>query len=131
MISDSQERKPSAAPVTPTEATAGAPAPGPAITGRCLLLGLAVIPFNVYWVGLTEGVWHGLHFTCLSLPMTAVFYLLALQLGNTALRRWQPKRALTQAELLTIFSMLSLSGIVCGHDRLVTLMGTIAHHRRF
>src|SRR5437588_3383954 len=106
-------------------------APAPAVTARCLLIGLALIPLNVYWVGTTEGVWHGLHFTCLSLPMTAVFYLLSLQLANLALLRWRPKRALTQAELLTIFSMLALSGIVCGHDRLVTLMGTVAHHRRF
>src|SRR5437763_15638854 len=89
-------------------------APAPTITARCLLIGLALIPLNVYWVGLTEGVWHGLHFTCLSLPMTAVFYLLALQVVNLALRRRQPKRALTQTELLTIFRTLALSVIVFG-----------------
>lgn len=103
----------------------------PRITRRCLVIGLGLIPFNVYWVGMTEGIWHGLHFTCLSLPMTAVFYLLCLQLLNLGLRRWLPRWALTQAELLTIFSMLALSGIMCGHDRMVTLMGVVAHPRRF
>ena len=105
--------------------------PTPSITLRAVLLGVALIPFNVYWVGMTEGVWHGLHFTCLSLPMNAVFYLLLLILGNAGLRRWRPPWVLSQAELLTVFSMLAISGILCGHDRLVTLMGVVAHHRRF
>lgn len=105
--------------------------PAPAITGRCILLALALIPFNIYWIGMTEGVWHGLHFTCLSLPMTAVFYLLVVQLGNLGLRRLRPQLAFTQAELLTLFSMLALSGVLCGHDRLVTLMGVIASPERF
>src|SRR5438094_6869061 len=93
-----------------------AAAPAPAITWRCLLIGTAIIPFNIYWIGMTEGVWHGLHFTCLSLPMTAVFYLLCLQVLNEVLRRWRPERVLSQAELLTIFGMLAISGILCGHD---------------
>ncbi len=121
-----QEREPPELP-----AGRGGDRPGPAITPRCILVGLALVPFNVYWIGMTEGVWHGLHFTCLSLPMAAVLYLLLLQLANRGLRRWRPERAFTQAELLTIFSMLALSGILCGHDRLVTLMGVVAHPRRF
>ena len=68
-------------------------APAPSVTPRCLLIGLALIPLNIYWVGMTEGIWHGLHFTCLSLPMTAVFYLLCLQALNGGLRRWLPDRA--------------------------------------
>jgi hypothetical protein len=114
------------APTPPPRAAAA-----PAITRRAILLGLALIPFNVYWVGMTEGVWHGLHFTCLSLPMAAVAYLLALQLTNLGLRRWRPAWVFSQAELLAVFSMLAVSGILCGHDRLVTLMGIVAHPRRF
>src|SRR5438874_12663017 len=103
-------------------------APAPAVTARCLLIGLALIPLNIYWIGMTEGVWHGLHFTCLSLPMTAVFYLLCLLALNAGIRRWRPQVVLTQAELLTIFGMLAISGILCGHDRLVTLLRVVAHH---
>jgi hypothetical protein len=60
-----------------------------------------------------------------------VFLLLGLILINSALvRRW-PHRVLSQGELLTVFSMLALSSILCGHDRLVTLMGVIAHPARY
>lgn len=106
------------------------PTPG-RITGRAVLIALVIIPAQMYWVGMVEGVWHGLHFTCLSLPMTAVFFLLCLMAVNGAIRRLRPKRVLTQAELLTIFCMLAISGVLCGHDRLVTLMGIVAHAHRF
>src|SRR5438034_11296954 len=102
-----QEAAP-AAPPLPEARPAATPAPAPAITWRCLLIGTAIIPFNIYWIGMTEGVWHGLHFTCLSLPMTAIFYLLCLMALNEALRRWRPERAFSQAELLTIFGMLAI-----------------------
>src|SRR5438034_6473665 len=101
-------------------------APPRGVTWRAILLGLALIPFNCYWVGMIEGVWHGLHFTCLSLAMNVVFLLLALVVANVLLHRFRPESALSQGELLTIFSMLALSSILCGHDRLVTLMGVIA-----
>jgi hypothetical protein len=106
-------------------------APPRGVTWRAILLGLALIPFNCYWVGMIEGVWHGLHFTCLSLAMNVVFLLLALVVANVLLHRFRPESALSQGELLTIFSMLALSSILCGHDRLVTLMGVIAHPRRY
>src|SRR5947209_11155637 len=94
----------------------GAPGAGQ-ITWRCLLIGLAFIPFNCWWVGTVEGVWHGLHFTCLSLPMNVVFLLLLLILLNEGLRRLRPRVALTQAELITVFVILATSSVLCGHDR--------------
>jgi Family of unknown function (DUF6785)/Domain of unknown function (DUF6784) len=107
------------------------PPPAGRITTRCLLIGLAAIPMNCYWVGMVEGVWHGLHFTCLSLPMNVVFMLMLLIGLNEGLRRWQPRVVLSQAELITIFIMLATSSVLCGHDRLVTLMGAVAHARRY
>ncbi|MBW3622218.1 MAG: hypothetical protein KY468_02280 [Armatimonadetes bacterium] len=101
------------------------------ITRRSILLGLALIPLNVYWVGTIEGVWHGLHFTCLSLAMNVVFILLALMVVNSLLGRVRPNLVLSQAELMTIFSMLAVSSVLCGHDRLVTLMGVVAHATRY
>lgn len=133
---------PPVAPVgAPSQVAVGVPggpssltAPGPpqrGITGRSILLGLALIPLNVYWVGTIEGVWHGLHFTCLSLAMNVVFLLLGLLLANGVLRRCSPKAVFSQAELMTVFSMLALSSVMCGHDRLVTLMGVVAHPTRY
>ena len=101
------------------------------ISWRAILLGLLVIPGNIWWIGQIEGVWHGLHFTCLSLPMPALVELLLLVGVNALLRRWRPRWAFTQAELLTFFAMTAVSGILAGHDRLVTLMGIVAHPIRF
>src|SRR5437660_1448620 len=79
------------------------PAPGSPITRRAILLGLLLIPPNVYWVGMIECIWHGLHFTCLSLAMNVVFFLLTLMAGNALVARRWPARSLSQAELLTVF----------------------------
>jgi hypothetical protein len=111
--------------------TRGTSAGDHAITRRAMLLGLLLIPPNVYWVGMIEGVWHGLHFTCLSLAMNVVFFLLLLMGGNALIARRWPARALTQAELLTVFGMLAISSALCGHDKLVILMGVIGHAARF
>jgi hypothetical protein len=78
-----------------------------------------------------ECVWHGLHFTCLSLAMNVVFILLALMAGSALVARRWPARALSQAELLTLFSMLALSSAICGHDKISILMGAIGHAARF
>jgi hypothetical protein len=101
------------------------------VTPRAILLGFPLILLNCYWIGTTEGVWHGLHFTCLSLAMNVVFLLLVLIAANAMLGRVRPTLVLSQSELLTLFSMLALSSVLCGHDRLVTMMGIIAHARRY
>src|SRR2546425_1038825 len=101
-----------------------------AITRRAILLGLLLIPLNVYWVGMTECIWHGLHFTCLSLAMNVVFFLLLLMAGNALVARRWPARSLSQAELLTVFAMLAISSAICGHDKITILMGVIGHAAR-
>jgi len=102
-----------------------------AITRRAILLGLLLIPLNVYWVGMTECIWHGLHFTCLSLAMNVVFFLLLLMVGNALVAHRWPRWMLSQAELLTIFGTLAISSELCGHDRITVLMGVIGHAARF
>lgn len=123
----------SSSPPSPQEIRSPRKSPAPAspITRRAILLGLALIPPNVYWVMMIEGVWHGLHFTCLSLAMNVVFFLLALMAANALVARWRPARSLSQAELLTVFGMLAISSAVCGHDKLSILIGVIAHAARF
>src|SRR6476646_604979 len=103
------ERSETAAPLAPAPASPElrvqkkSPALASPITRRAILLGLLLIPINVYWVMMIEGVWHGLHFTCLSLAMNVVFFLLALMAGNAIATRWWPARSFSQAELLTVF----------------------------
>jgi hypothetical protein len=46
------------------------------VSTRSIALGLLLIPLNTGWIGTIEGVWHGLHMTCISLAMNVVFLLL-------------------------------------------------------
>src|SRR5215212_8070615 len=130
---------PVAAPEHPTPSTAptsldsarGRSPSGSPITFRAIFLGLTLIPPNVYWVGMTECIWHGLHFTCLSLAMNVVFLLLILMAINALFARCRPAWMFSQAELLTVFGMLAISSALCGHDRITVLMGVIGHAARF
>jgi hypothetical protein len=119
--------EPFAAPLPHHPMTPSSPHP---VTRRAILLGLLLIPPNVYWVDMIEGIWHGLHFTCLSLAMNVVFFLLLLMAWNALVAR-RPAWVLTQVELLTVFGMLAISSALCGHDKLVILMGVIGHAARF
>src|SRR5207247_10049848 len=57
-------------------------------------------------------------------------FLLRLMWWNALVAR-RPAWVLTQAELLTVFGMLAISSALCGHDKLVILMGVIGHAARF
>jgi hypothetical protein len=63
--------------------------------------------------------------------MNVVFILLALLGVNALITRGRPHLTLSQAELLTVFSMLAFSSALCGHDKITLLMGVIGHAARF
>ena len=64
-----------------------------------------------------EAVWNTGHSTCLSLMWHVVVNLLLLILLNTfLLKRFWPRAAFTQGELITVYVMLSLAGGVAGRD---------------
>ncbi len=99
------------------------------VTPRALLLGLICIPFNTLWVVLMERVDGRAFSSTCSLFFTAVFFLLMIVTGNRFLKRVSPQKALRQGELLTIFSMVSVSTAMCAVDfmsPLITLMGHAA-----
>ena len=62
------------------------------------------------------------HPTTVSLFFNAVFSLLVLVTLNHALRRFLPKAALTQPELLMTYSMICIASCICGHDWVQVLM---------
>jgi len=65
--------------------------------------------------------------TAMSLVYPVIFNLLLLLAINMPLKRWMPKHAFTQAELLTVYVVLSLTTIVSGLDMVQVLVPLIGY----
>lgn len=101
------------------------------VTVRAILIGLALMPLNVYWVTVVEVRWYSLDGSCLPLFITPVFMLFVLALLNLLLVRFWPRMAFSQAELLVIYLMVVISETLAGHDMVQNLFGVIGHPFRF
>ena len=88
------------------------------VTVRAVVLGAVLIPLNVYWVMMVEGIWHSGHPSVMALPWGAVFNVILLLLVNALLRRVAPRQAFTQAELVTVYTMVAIAIMLAGHDTL-------------
>jgi hypothetical protein len=97
------------------------------IRARCILLGLALIPANCYWVVAMEEVWRSGDPTTTSLFFNGVFTLLVLLTLNAALRRLAPRAALGRMELLVIYSMVCVGTGICSRDFIQVALPTWAH----
>ncbi|NPV47147.1 MAG: hypothetical protein HPY69_09305 [Armatimonadetes bacterium] len=91
-------------------------------TWRALVIGLLLIPPNVYWVEQMEMMRYSAHPTTVSLFFNAVFILLALAALNALVAKASPRLALTQAELLMVYTMICIASCICGHDWIQVLM---------
>jgi len=87
---------------------------------RALIIGLILIPINSLWITFGEAV-----STTVSLFYNVVFILFVIILFNSLLRKWSPRQALNQGELLIIYVMLSVSSAICGLDMMRILMSVI------
>ena len=76
---------------------------------RAYLVGLALVPLLCWWSLRTEIINGGAELIEASLLTIAVFVLFCLTLVNGVVRRRLPRLALSQAELLTIYIMLTTS----------------------
>lgn len=94
-------------PTPPTEEPSGLRLAG--ITPRSLLLGILLIPLLCFWNVYSEVVAQSTELAVMSLSIAVVFALLVLLVINGALKRWAPRLALTQAELLFIYIMQTAS----------------------
>jgi hypothetical protein len=97
------------------------------ISRRAVLIGLALIPFNVFLVVRLEWALKGPYFSTISLFPNAVFALLLLIAANALLRRWKPRLAFHQAELMTIYLMVAVSTGLAGVDGVPILNQMIPH----
>ena len=98
-----------------------------AVTWRSILIGLLLIPPNVFWVIEVECIWHSGHPTTISLFWNVVLNLFGLILINLLLKKVTPRAALTQAEMITIYAMLSIASGLAGHDTLALTIPAIPH----
>jgi len=98
---------------------------------RAFVIGALLIPPDAWWVIRCEDVAQGPYSTTISLFANAVFILALLVVLNAALRRVAPRQALSQAELLIAYVMVSIGASLAGLDLISVVMQVMAHPYRF
>jgi len=93
---------------------------------RALTIGLVLVIINCYWVMMGRAT-HQSYPTNISLFFNAVFSLFLLSLLNLLLKRFLPRSALNQAELLVVYVMLSVASALCGLDMIQSLIPIMGH----
>ena len=85
------------------------------ITPRALIIGLLLIPVMCFWNEYTEIVAEATDLAAMSLIIAVVFALFVLTLINLGLKRFAPRWAFSQAEMMFIYIMqtcsIGISGI--------------------
>jgi hypothetical protein len=92
---------------------------------RALLIAIALSPLLIFWSEYTETVSKGADLIAMSLVMAAVAPLLVLIAINVTLKRFVPRLALTQAELLFIYTLNSTTLGICGIGMMQFLNATL------
>ena len=98
----------------------------PSVTLRSLIIGVILIVVNCYWVIGMEVVYGLGWVTIFSLFVNVAFSLFLLGLLNLPLRKLKERFALSSAELMTIYVMLSIATALFGVSMmqiLIPLMG--------
>ncbi len=101
------------------------------VTLRSLILATILIPINCYWVIEMEVIRYSGHPVTISIFFNVVFSLLLLVVANHLIRAISPRFTLSQAELLVVYTMLSLASGIAGHDMLEILVPMLGHAFRF
>ena len=97
------------------------------LTFRAVVLALALMPVNTYFIITNEVKYIGTLATTMSLIYNVIISLTVLIIINTLIKRFFPRFALQQGELMTIYIMLSLSSTIAGHDVMQTVVPTLSH----
>lgn len=92
-----------------------------------LLLACPLIVLDNLWVVWMERVERGPYVTTISLFGNAIFLLAALHALNALVRRRSPRLALTQAELLLVYSMVAMGAAFAGLDMVSILIQMMTH----
>ncbi len=98
---------------------------------RAGLVGLALIPFNAYWLAVVELVRSSASPTSVSLFFNAVFSLLLLALANALLRRLAPRWALDGPGLAFAYVLVTLGSAMAGIDMFCCLPPMLAYPAQY
>ena len=99
-------------------------------TGRAILIGLALVAFNVYWVTITEMKYRA-EATALPIFIYPIFILFWLVVFNNGILRLWPRIQLSTGELLTIYSMIVISTSIASYGMLQDLFAISLHPYQF
>lgn len=97
------------------------------MTLRAFLIGTLLIPLNCYWVEYTEIVAQGTDLAAMSLIIGAVFSLFVLICANALLHRLAPRLVFSQAELLYVYVMQTVSIGISGIGMMQFLITTLGN----
>jgi hypothetical protein len=100
-------------PVGPSR-VAAPPRATTGISWRAILIGALLIPVVCIWNEYTEIVAEGTDLVAMSLIIAVVILLFFLVMINLALKKWAPRIAFSQAELMYIYIMLTVSVGISG-----------------
>ncbi len=110
-----------------TKSTVSPSKPSSSVGWRSIAIGLVLIPINCYWITYIELVQYSAQPTIVSLIFTVVFNVLVLMGFNQIFKRFLPRLALSQGELLIIYVMLSVASATAGHSMMEILVSTLGH----
>ena len=100
--------------------------PEKGVTLRSVLLALILIPINVYWIVQQEVVRYT-HPTLMAPISNVVFIVFVFTILSLVFKKFMPKLALNQGELLVLYVMLTAMSCLCSHDMMEILIPTIGH----
>jgi len=101
------------------------------ISLRAVIVVIAFLPINSYWIVQTELVHYSSHPTTLSLLFNVILFMFFLMGVNLLILKLLPRYAFSQQELLTIYILLSIGSSMSGHDMIQVLAPMIGHAFRF
>ncbi len=110
-----------------TKPTISPSKPSSSVGWRSIAIGILLIPINCYWITYIELVQYSAQPTIVSLIFTVVFNVLLLMGFNRIFKRFLPRLALSQGELLVIYVMLSVASATAGHSMMEILVSTLGH----
>ena len=113
--------------VSPSKLSSSVEPRSPRPYWRSIAIGLVLIPINCYWITYIELVQYSAQPTIVSLIFTVVFNVLVLMGFNQVFKRFLPRIALSQGELLVIYVMLSVASATAGHSMMEILVSTLGH----
>ncbi len=101
------------------------------VTFKSILIAAILIPINCYWVIEMEVIRYSGHPVTISLFFNVIFSLFVIVGFNQLLKRFLPRLALAQSELVIVYLMLSIASGITGHDMLEILVPMLGHAFRF